>query len=490
MASLSRIPLVFLLVASAFAEVRLASPFTDNMVLQRQLPVPVWGTAEPGEKVAVEFGNQLRRTKAGKDGRWLVLLETMAASSQGRRFVVHGSQTAKPLVLENVLVGEVWIASGQSNMEFRMSQKAASWAGVENEEAELAQAHHPELRFFTAAPIRSYTPQQQVAGQWESCTPETAARSSAIAYYFGRELQRELKVPVGMLVLAYGGSCSQAWIRRGAIEEDPVLREQLRVFDEKVKAYEPLKGEARRPPTHPRPDPVQDQHNPTVLFNGMVAPVMPFSARGFLWYQGESITEPKDLFPRWNQLLIQDWRRLWGRNPDTMPFYFCQLAAHDRPSNSPQVREWQTEALRLPNTAMAVTIDIGDRKDVHPHNKLDVGLRLARIALARDYGRRVEWSGPRLEGTELVEHGMRLRFSRAEGGLVAKGGPLKTFEICGEDGEWFPGDAIIQGETIFVSSVYVSRPKAVRYAWSNYPDGCNLMNAAGLPAAPFRTDGP
>jgi sialate O-acetylesterase len=281
------------------------------------------------------------------------------------------------------------------------------------------------------------------------------------------------------------------------------LNPLLEVFDKQVKTYVPpseqemkawqeaaakARAAGKRPPRSPAArDPVQDQHNPTVMYNGMIAPVVPYAIRGVLWYQGESITSPRALFPLLNETLISDWRHLWDRQ---MPFYFCQLAAYPNNSNGPEVRAWQAEALRLPGTAMAVTIDIGDRKDVHPHNKQDVGNRLARIALALVYGRQREYSGPAYQSTQAEGNALRLRFSHLGGGLVAKGGPLETFEIAGADGRYVPAEPTIDGDTVVVSSPDVSAPVAARYAWSAYPEGCNLFNAAGLPAPPFRTEQP
>jgi sialate O-acetylesterase len=320
-----------------------------------------------------------------------------------------------------------------------------------------------------------------------------------VGYYFARDLQRELKVPVGIVTMAYGASCAHAWIRRDAMLEDPAFKAVLDRFDEQVKghveptaaeiedwqrAVELAKAEKKRAPRRPGANPIQDQHNPTVMFNGMIAPIVPYAIRGVLWYQGESITSPRELFPRWNELLIADWRELWGRE---LPFYFVQLAALDNASNSPEVRAWQAEALKIPNTAMAVTIDIGDKKDVHPHNKAPLGDRLVRIALAHLYGRAVEFSGPVWVGSVVQESELRLSFDHAEEGLVAKGGPLRGFEIAGADGKYFPATAHIEDNVVMVSSPEVAEPKTARYAWANWPEGANFYNGAGLPAAPFVT---
>jgi len=485
-------------VLNSIAGIKPASPFTDHAVLQQQMPVPVWGTATAGEKVTVEFGGQHQTTTAAGDGTWKVELDPMKASMDSQIMKISGDGGEAPVVLQDLLVGEVWICSGQSNMDFTVAKtKKYAFAGVNNEAQEIAAANYPQLRMFSPQWTKAYTPQTTVAGVWKVCTPENVPEFSAIGYFFARDLQQELKVPVGIVTCTFGASTAQSWIRREAIAANPKLRPELDAFDTKVKAFVPptpeqtsqwqaqvdaAKAAGKRPPRNPYADPVQDQHNPTVMFNGMVAPVIPYAMRGVLWYQGESITPPKELYPLWNETLIKDWRSLWSRE---FPFYFCQLAALDQPSNTPQVRAWQAEALKLPKTGMAVTIDIGDKKNVHPKDKQDVGLRLTKIALAKTYGREIEDSGP-VPGVVTVEKGtLRVQFSHATGGLVARGGPLKTFEIAGADGQFVPAAATIDGDSLVIQSPTVSAPVSVRYAWANYPDGCNLYNQAGLPAAPF-----
>lgn len=501
---LASVLLAFAAVLSARAELKLASPFTDHMVLQREMPVPVWGWADAGAQVTVEFANQKKTATADNDGAWRVTLDALTASAAPRDFVVTAANRASNVEnrkLQDVLVGEVWLGSGQSNMEFVVSKKVKAFSGVVNEEQEIAAANYPLIRMFTGATTKTYEPQKTVAGEWKVCTPETVPAFSAVGYFFARELQKDLKVPVGFVTLAVGASCAQAWIRREAMLDDPGFKGVLDRFDAQVKAYTPPTAEEiakqkeaaaaakaagqKAPRGGGRANPIQDQHNPTVCFNGMIAPVVGFAIRGVLWYQGESITAPRELFPRWNERLITGWRKLWNRD---LPFYFVQLAALENNSNSPQVREWQAEALKVPNTAMAVTIDIGDQKDVHPHNKAPLGERLARIALARDYGRKLEYSGPQVADTTMEAGALRVEFSHSEGGLVAKDGPLKTFEIAGTDGKFVPAEAKIEGRAVVLRSAEVALPVAARYAWSNYPAEANLYNQAGLPAAPFRTN--
>ena len=489
----------------AWAGVKLAAPFTDHMVLQRELAVPVWGTADAGAKITVMFAGQTKSVAATASGDWRVELAPLKASAEaGTLTVADGSSSVE---LHDVLVGEVWLCSGQSNMDFTVAKTEKYYfAGVTNEAAEVAAANYPRIRMFTAEWTKSYEPRSTVSGAWKICTPENVREFSAIGYFFARQLQREIDVPVGIVTLTFGASTPQAWIRREAISADARLKPSLDRFDADVATFrtnpeapkqfaqkqadwdaavEEARAKGQKLPRRPRdPDPIQDQHNPTVLFNGMVAPVVPFAIRGILWYQGESIVSPRELFPVWNETLIKDWRALWGRE---LPFYFCQLAAQDAASNSPEVREMQAQALVLPATAMAVTVDIGEKNNVHPRNKQDVGDRLARIALAKQYGKPVEFSGPVYESMKAEGTALRLNFSHAAG-LAARGGPLKTFEIAGADGKYFAAEARIDGGNVIVSSSSVPTPVVVRYAWSSYPEGCNLTNAAGLPAVPFRTD--
>jgi len=489
---------LLLLAAPLAAALQPGSPFTDHAVLQREQPVPVWGWAEPGATVTVTFAGQHHAAVAGADGAWRVTLAPLPASAEPRPLTIAAGTAQRTLT--DVLVGEVWLASGQSNMVFSLSKSRYRWAGVVNEEAEIAAADFPLVRMFTAGEQKAYEPQRTVAGEWQLCTPANAPAWSAIGYFFARELHRELGVPVGVVTAAYGASCAHAWIRREAMLDDEAFRPVLARFDEQVRGHtEPTaaeladwekavalaRAENRRPPRRPGQDPVQDQHNPTVMFNGMIAPLVPYAVRGFLWYQGESITNPRELFPRWNERLITDWRALWGGDPK--PFLFCQLAALANNSNSPQVRAWQAEALQVRNTGMAVTIDVGDEKDVHPHDKAPVGRRLALLALTRAYGRTLEDSGPVAVAARGAPGGaVRVRFTHVTGGLSARDGALQTFELAGEDGKFFPAEAVIEGDELVVRSPAVPAPAAVRYAWANYPAGCNLFNGAGLPAAPFQ----
>jgi sialate O-acetylesterase len=511
-ALVAALSILLLSVSSVRGDVKLASPFTDHMVLQQGMKVPVWGTADPGEKVTVTFNGQTQTATAGTDGNWMVRLADLKAGGPFA-MTIAGKNT---ITINDVLVGEVWLGSGQSNMDFTVSKKVKSFAGVTNEEAEIAAANYPLIRMFTGDPIRTNQPQSRVPGEWRVCSPETVPAFSAVGYFFARQLQKDIKIPIGIITLSYGASTAEAWIRREALEADPQLKPMVERFDEAVQAFRtnapavaaPARSEDVSNPSGttnqtssagqrrgggpgrggPR-DPIQDQHNPTVLFNGMINPVIPYAIRGVIWYQGESIVggdAGRKLYPHVQATLIKDWRQRWGEGD--FPFYIVQLAGQEANSNSPVVREAQATVLSLPNTGMAVTTDIGEARNVHPRNKQDVGDRLARIALANVYGRKIEYSGPVYESMKVEGNAIRVKFSHLGGGLVAKGGPLKWFVIAGADQKFVPAEAKIDGDSVVVSSPEVTEPQAVRYAWVNYPEGCNLYNAAGLPAAQFRSD--
>ena len=498
------------LIPCSHAEVKLASPFTDHMVLQRDAKVPIWGTADAGETVTVEFVGQIKSATADANGKWLVKLDPLPASAEPRQLLVRGNRQSaiENLKCDDVLVGEVWLASGQSNMDFTMSKKVKYFAGVANEEQEIAAANYPLIRMFTGEAAKAYTPQNRVAGEWKVCSPETAPAFSAVGYFFARDLQKEIKVPIGILTLAFGASTAEAWIQRETLAADPLLRPMLERFDAAVEKFRTNPPPVVAPPrsedvsaTNASPkgrkrgsgsrDPIQDQHNATVLFNGMIQPVIPFALRGVIWYQGESIVDANKggiaLYPQVQAALIRNWRKLWGEGD--FPFYIVQLAGQEAASNSPLVREAQATVLDLPNTGMAVASDIGEAKNVHPKNKQDVGDRLARIALANIYGHKMEFSGPQFAALKIEGSQARIQFSHLGGGLVAKSGAaLGGFAIAGADKHFVTAEAKIDGDSVIVSSAEVSAPVAVRYAWANFPKDANLYNAAGLPAPQFRTD--
>ena len=496
----------WLLLASAgFADVRLPAIFGDRMVLQQGIPAPVWGWAAAGERVTVSVADQSKTATAGADGRWRVALDPLKPGDPVE-MIVAGKNT---ITLKDVLVGEVWIGSGQSNMFFPL-EKAA------NGPREVADAAFPAIRLFSVKMTIADEPKDDTEGSWSPCTPETAKSFSAVAYFFGRELHRTLNVPVGLIHCSWGGSPAEAWTSRETLEGDADFRPILERWREAVEdaagckatherrlkewkaAVEKAKAEKSQLPTEPAllgPKGPFPHHQPVGLWNGMIRPVAPFAIRGAIWYQGETNGargrgyQYRKLFPA----MIGDWRRLWGEGD--FPFLFVQLANFHDPDPGPvdslwaELREAQLLTLKAsPNTGMAVIIDIGDAQDIHPVNKQDVGKRLALSALTGTYGKSVVGSGPIYESMAAEGGGIRLKFKHIGGGLEAKGGPLKGFAVAGDDRKFVWAVAAIDGGTVVVSSPNVPKPAAVRYAWADNPAGCNLYNQEGLPASPFRTD--
>lgn len=485
------------------ADVRLPSIIGSTMVLQRGEPVPIWGWAEPGESVTVMIAEQTCGTQADDAGRWRIMLAPISGKGPFETRV-SGRNT---IVLTNILVGEVWICSGQSNMG--MSLGACS-----NAASEIAKAVFPEIRLFTVKHTVAREPREDCEGSWQSCSPESASRFSGVGYFFGRELHRELDVPVGLIDSSWGGTPAEAWTRAALLRElgygylfDNVERwakgwnaeSQEQRYQEKLAGWkneaDAAKADNKRLPRRPRRPihPHRRTNQPGVLFNGMIQPLIPYRIRGAIWYQGEANAgrayKYRTLFPA----MIQDWRRAWGQG--SFPFLAVQLASYTRPSSQPgesvwaELREAQLEALRLPNTAVAIAIDIGDAIDIHPKNKQDVGKRLALAARHDVYGHEIVGSGPLYDSMTVEAGSIRIRFRETGSGLCARGGEsLKRFAIAGKDRKFVWAGASIEGNTVLVSSAAILNPVAVRYAWAHNPEGCNLYNNEGLPASPFRTD--
>ena len=483
--------------ATAMADISLAPLFRDHAVLQRNQAVPVWGRADPGEKITVTFRDQTVGTTAEADGRWVVYLSPMSAAIKPAALTVTGKTT---IVLNDVLVGEVWLASGQSNMNRPLSS-------LPDAAKVITATNNPFVRFNTVALTAATAPAETVeTSGWLPVTPETAGTASVVAWYFAAELQRKLGVPVGIIHSSWGGSKIEAWMDdrtlRGtkvwpAIEERwqymitnyPRIEAEYAAWETKMKELL-AKGEPG-PTTMPLlPRGHGSPHALSELFNGMIAPLQPYAIRGTIWYQGESnwqrAAEYAELFPA----MITAWRAQWGLGD--FPFYFVQLPnfiqAYDPTDRTwARLREAQAAGLQLPKTGMAVTIDCGDPKDIHPQNKPTVGRRLAAIALSQTYGVPCDWSGPRFAGATREGAAMRVRFTHADTGLIAEGKPPTAFELAGADRKFHPATASIDRDTVIVKSPAVPEPVAVRYAWTNDPVA-NLFNGAGLPAAPFRSD--
>lgn len=473
---------VVLLRLPVLAEVTLPTVFGDNMVLQREQCLRIWGWAEPGEAVTVDFGSQRRRATPDSTGRWQVMLRPLAASSVPAKLIVSG---ANRLVLTNLLVGDVWLCSGQSNMEKPIGESPRQ-KPVPNHLEELANSDHPQIRLFKVEKRYAATPQRDVRSQgWflSSSNAHEQLKFSAAAYFFGREIHQQVGVPVGLIESAWGGTRIEPWTPPVGFESVRVLRRQV---------------------TYPQPGDELSNRTPTGLYNAMIAPLVPFGISGALWYQGESnlIDNPDGrIYTDKMEALIEGWREVWGLGE--FPFYYVQLAPYryysDRetpraPSaeSLPEMWEAQEDALRVSGTGMIVTTDlVDDVRDIHPRNKQDVGKRLAWLALADTYGQKdVVASGPVFRRAKFVDGRAILRFKHAEGGLFSRDGlPLSWFTIAGKDGRFVPADAVTEGETVVVFNPDVTDPQAVRFAWHEKAMP-NLCNQAGLPARPFRTDRP
>jgi len=493
--------------AAAPAGLTLPAVLADNMVLQRGQAVPVWGWDKPGQKVTVGFAGQEKSAAAGEDGKWLVRLDALEASSAPAEMTVAGSSKR---TLKNVLVGEVWLCSGQSNMEQGMRM-------IDNADAEIAAAKYPNLRLFLVPKRPSRVPLSDVQAAWQPCSPDTVVQNgwggfSAAAYFFGRTLHKELDVPLGLIESSWGGTRIEPWTPPAGFEAvdafqdvpkqlaaQAAAREEAMVkLIDQVEQWLPAAKAARDagktiPPLPAAPDGRVNHQAPTMLYNGMVHALVPFALRGAIWYQGESNNGEGMLYCERMKALIAGWRAVWGQ--DKLSFYYVQLAPYRygrTPStNLPGIWEAQTAALAIPDTGMAVTVDIGNVRDIHPRNKQDVGKRLALWALAKDYGREgLVYSGPLYKAMKVEGGKVRIRFDHVGGGLISRDGkPLTCFTIAAEDGKFMPASATIDNETVVVSSDAVGAPTAVRFAWTDDSEP-NLSNKEGLPASPFRTDGP
>lgn len=476
-----------LCVQAAHAALTLPRVLGDHMVLQAGLPAPVWGRADPGRTVSVRFAGQEKSGLAGADGRWLVRLDPLTASATPSELTVTATGAGaapESRTLANVLVGEVWLCSGQSNMEKPLGEQRGQ-KPVFNADKEIAAADFPSIRLFKVKKSRASAPAADVETEsgWVVCSPASidAVKFSAAGYFFGRKLHRELGAPVGLVESTWGGTRIELWTPAGAYAGTPGLEDFAAAA-----AREPAAATHEGSPlgTH---------------YNAMIAPLAPFAIRGAIWYQGESnlMVQPEETrYSLKSAALVRGWREAWGTD---FSFYSVLVAPHLyhvlRPAYvvdagaAPRFWMQQIEAARqIPRSGIIATTDlVDDLNDIHPRNKLDVGERLARLALAKDYGRAdVVWSGPALRAAEFAGGRAVLRFDHAEGGLVATDQkPLTWFTIAGPDGRFFPGTAKIEGDTIVVTSPLVTAPATVRFAWDEAARP-NLANAAGLPALPFR----
>jgi len=484
------------------ADITLPALISDNMVLQQHARVNVWGRADPGESVTVQLGEETAQTIAGTDGAWAVKLAGLKSGGP-YDLIVSGKNS---LTVHNVAVGDVWLCGGESNMEFKV-------VAARNGPEEMEEGSLPMVREFVVSHNAAAQPQSNCQGTWVVCDPATAGDFSAIAFFFARELNPAMRLPMGLIQTTWGPSPAEAWTPRSALESDPLLHPvldrygkaaaaypgtlsayQARLADWNAAAAAAARAAGSPPPRKPvAPLPPGGQREPSALYNGMISPLQRYAIRGVLWYQGESDTADPLLYRTLFPAMITAWRKGWGEGD--FPFLYVQLpgflARHAEPSASlwAQLREAQAAALALPKTGMAVTIDLGDQHNMHPPGKQDVAHRLALLAESAVYGKPgIAASGPLFDGMEIEDGAASLSFTHLGGGLVAKNGPpLRGFSIAGADRKFVWADAEIRGEKVIVRGKDVPQPAAVRYAWADFPD-CDLFNRDNLPAAPFRTD--
>ena len=456
---------------------RLPALVGDHMVIQRDTPVPVWGWAAPGEQVTVTFRGKGYAATPAASGKWQVALPATPAGGP-YTMTIQGQNT---LTIQDILVGDVWLASGQSNMELPLRDKNAPAAGaypmVVNAEQEVAAANFPQIRQFTVKKVVAYQPQADNEGySWQVCSPSAAGSFSAVGYFFARDLYQRYQVPIGLLSSPWGGTPAEAWVSAEALKQLPDFRDKVTTL--------------AAPAT---PD-KEAQNTATVLYNGMIAPLLPYALKGIIWYQGESnvgrAAQYRTLFPA----LIRDWRQRFGQ-PE-LPFLFVQLANFTKALQEPaesawaELREAQAQALALPRTGMAVAIDIGEGADIHPSNKQDVGHRLALVARQVAYGdKQVVAAGPTFQRLTVSGGQARVKFANVGAGLLLKTGTttLSGFAVAGADHKFHWASATLVGAEVVLTCAAVPTPVAVRYDWADNPIG-NLYNREGLPAVPFRTD--
>lgn len=494
------------LTSAVSAAITLPAIIGSHMVLQRNQALPIWGWGNPGEEVTVSFAGKTVKTTCNQEGSWKVVLEALPASKDPRTMTITGSNT---LEIKDILVGEVWICSGQSNMGMNVN---SCW----NADLEKATAKYPEIRLVTVGNIGSQEPQTTFDGGWERCSPDNVGGFSAVGYFFGRTVYQMIDVPVGLINNAWGGSACEAWVRRDLLADKELYAPLLERWETTEKTYDPEKEKSQyeeklaqwevqakvarsggKPvPNRPRTpkNPLIGQHRPANLYNSRLLPLVPFAIRGAIWYQGEANAgrayQYRDLFP----LMIQNWREVWGQGD--FPFYWMQLADFtdetDKPveANWAELREAQTMTLdKLPQTGQAVITDLGDAANIHPKRKQEAAFRLARLALANEYGIQIPSQSARFDSMKVENGKVDVHFTGVNDRLVTVDyRDLRGFALAGADQQWVWAEAKITGkDTVQVWSPEVPEPAAVRFAWANNPVA-NLYDTAGLPVTPFRSD--
>jgi len=485
------------------ADVSLPDVIGSSMVLQQKQAVPIWGKADPGESVTVTFAGRKKTVIAGADGNWRVDLVKFDASSTTQTMTIAGKNT---IALKDILIGEVWLVAGQSNMQRLLRE-------TENGNAVQASASHSNIRLFNVSREAAFKKKEGKLGEWAACTPDSLKEFSAAGYYFGVEMQRELQVPIGLINSSYGGSQAEAWTPVKYLNASPDLkptvertaiwaaeREQVRIsYAEAIKKWREDSDKARASGARPSPSPgvpdaLRDYRIASSIYDGMIEPLIPFAIRGAIWYQGESNEARAEQYSILLPTMIRAWRESWGIAD--MPFGIIQLPNYRQPKADPEESAWsflresqRRTAATFPNTGLIVIIDIGEASDIHPKNKLDVGKRMARWALKDVYGRKLV-NAPVLIRADEKDSKVILTYDDVGTGLrIRSGDKLEEFAIAGEDKKWYWAEAKIVGKNrVEVSSPQVKLPKAVRYAFNSNPRNPNLTNDSGLPASPFRTD--
>lgn len=501
----------------AIAEVRLPKIFTDDMMLQREHPVRVWGWADAGESVSVTLDGKSATTKSNDKGMWSIELPALKSGEKLDMSVKGNNQ----ITLKNILIGDIWVCSGQSNMEFTLGQSLGAPEDIKA--ADLPQIRQIKFNKVSSGQAELDAP---TATPWQVCSPATAGGFTAAGFYFAREIQQKTGVPIGLIYSNWGGTRIEPWTAPAGLAMVEELKPALLARQQALQSYQDqlpkkldemeawialTRGQLAKgteitdaPAMPPIPDGGWGG-----MYHAMIHPIVRFPIKGALWYQGESNGDEGESYYNKMRALIGGWRKQWGQGD--FPFYYVQLANFQAVSEDPaggngwaKLREAQTKSLGIPNTGMAVIIDtvpLAEAGDIHPKNKYDVGLRLARWALARDYGQKnVEASGPLFKALKVDGNKIRLAFDHTGAGLMVGSkdgrnpavenpqGKIKRFAIAGADKKWFWADAVIDGNLVVVSSPEVKEPVAVRYAFQMNPDGANLYNRDGLPASPFRTD--
>jgi sialate O-acetylesterase len=496
------------LAAPVRADVVPAFLFNDNAVLQRDKPIPVWGTADAGEKVSASFSGHTANTTADAEGKWRVDLPALPANAAPENLVIKGKNT---ITCSNILVGEVWLASGQSNMEQRVRETFDSVLDI------AGSARFPMIREIRPDKKTSYTPLSTGSGNWKVAGPETTGEFSAIAYHYALTLYKVLNVPVGIINTSQGASKIRTWVDEATLKAEPAFAGDIEDAAKKLAEYPAIKAKldadikqwetdkaaaeaAKTPFTTPRPGygwagtpgGPDDMFRPSTFYNGLIHPLLPYALRGVIWYQGEGDAGLYAYYVKAFPALITRWRALFGQGD--FPFYWVQLASYGDNQSTlwPFMREAQNAALSLPNTGHAISMDLGQPKNIHPQRKQEIGRRLARLALARTYGFKIRDSGPEVEKIEREGAGFRVRFKSPGSWRILTDivNPITGFELAGEDRVFKPATAVMgdNNSSVLVTSAEVPAPVAVRYAWRDFPAASLFHHDDGLPVAQFRSD--